>query len=157
MRAKLRGGGRIFTAGNGGSFAQAEHFAAELVGRYKAEGRAPLPCICLGSNSSYMSAVANDFGYSAVYGRELAAHEASDKDAVVIWTTSGRGEALAYLAGEAEDRGCLVVTFDGQKDGAKDWQCLHRICAPSHDTARIQEVHLAMMHELCGIMEAPWL
>jgi len=153
LGSRLAAGGRIFTAGSGGSYAQAEHFAAELVGRYKTEGRAPLPCICLGSNGAYMSAVSNDFGYGAVFGRELAAHDASEKDAVVIWTTSGRGECLAHLANEAKSRGCLVVTFDGQKDVRKDWDSLHRICAPSPDTARIQEVHLVMMHEIVGLIE----
>jgi len=146
-----RAGKKVLLIGNGGSAADAQHIAAELAGRFKLE-RAGLPAIALTTNTSTLTAVANDYGYDRVFSRQLEAL-ANDKDVLIAITTSGSSPNILKAAEMAHSKGVTVIGLTGAKGGKlKDMADL-TIMVPSDDTARIQEAHITMGHIICHLVE----
>ena len=149
--AALRAGGKIIFCGNGGSFADAQHLSAELTSRFLFD-RPGLASIALGTNSSAMTAIGNDYGYENVFAREIQAI-ATPADVLIAITTSGNsGNILKALqVAKENDIPTVVLTGAGMGQLPKDVQSLH---IPSLDTARIQECHILIGHIICGLVEA---
>lgn len=148
----LKRGNRIFLAGNGGSAADAQHIAAELVGRYLRE-RESLPAVALTTDTSALTAIANDFGYEEVFARQLSGL-AQSGDLVILYSTSGNSANMLRLAEKAAQLECLTIALTGLGGGKlKDAVdiCLQ---APSNSTPRIQEVHGFIGHVLCERIDA---
>lgn len=147
----LRTGRMVVFAGNGGSFADAQHLAAEFTSRFLLE-RAPLAAMALGTNSSSMSAIGNDFGFDQVFARELRA-VAKPGDVFVPISTSGNSPNILEAVRAAHSLGIRTVGFTGKDGGQLNGLC-ECICVPSTMTARIQECHILLGHMLCGLVEA---
>ncbi len=147
----IEGGGKILFCGNGGSAADAQHLAAELAGRLRLERRA-LPAVALTVNASTLTAVANDYGYEAVFARQV---EALGKpgDVLIGISTSGSSPNVVAALKTAKLSGLVTVGFLGLKGGAMEEFCDHSLRAPSEDTQRIQEIHIAVGHAICEIVE----
>jgi D-sedoheptulose 7-phosphate isomerase len=148
--ASLRAGGKIIFAGNGGSFADAQHLSAEFSSRFRFD-RAPLASLALGTNSSAMSAIGNDYGYDQIFARELAAI-GRPEDVFIPISTSGRSPNVLAAARVARDLGIHTVGFSGAGPSAMTEVCAC-IQVPSQETARIQECHILIGHILCGLVE----
>ena len=146
----LAAGGAVFFAGNGGSFADAQHLAAELTGKMS-RMRPPLAGIALGTNSSSMSAIGNDFGYEYTFARELEGL-ARPESVVVAITTSGNSRNILDLATQAKimDLSFLGMTGSG---GGELAQICETIQVPSNRTERIQEMQILLGHTLCLLIE----
>lgn len=147
----LRAGGKIIFAGNGGSFADAQHLSAEFVSRFKFD-RAPLASLALGTNNSAISAVGNDYGFDQVFSRELEA-VAKAGDVFVGISTSGNSPNILAAVDKATSLGIDIVCLTGRTGGklAKLCECLR---IPSDETARIQECHITIGHIVCGLVES---
>ncbi len=154
MVASLVSNGRILACGNGGSAADAQHFAAELVGRFEME-RQGLAAIALTTDTSIMTAVANDYGYPAVFERQVRALGQSN-DVLLAISTSGHSPSIIEAIRAAHDNEMSVVALTG-KGGGKVGEILRdtdvHICVPAERTARIQEVHLLTVHCLCDAID----
>lgn len=146
----LQNGGKIFFAGNGGSFADSQHLAAEFTSRFLFD-RGALPAIALGTNSSNMSAISNDYDYKNIFSRELSAL-ASNKDIFIPITTSGNSKNLIEAVITANDKGLKSVALTGATGGALVKLC-ECIKVPSTNVPRIQECHILIGHLLCQIAE----
>jgi D-sedoheptulose 7-phosphate isomerase len=150
MAGALTGGGKILACGNGGSAADAQHFAAELVGRFETE-RHGLPAIALSTDSSILTAVANDYGYETVFARQVRAL-GRPGDLLLAISTSGNSPNVARAVEAAHDQGLAVVALTG-RGGGEIGRMLRdadvHLCAPSMRTARIQEIHGLAIHCLC--------
>jgi D-sedoheptulose 7-phosphate isomerase len=148
--ASLMNDGKVLACGNGGSAADAQHFAAELVGRFEVE-RQGLAAIALTTDSSIMTAVSNDYGYKAVFERQVRAL-GHPGDILLAISTSGNSPNVIEAIRAAHDNDLQVVALTG-KGGGEIGQMLQgsdvHICAPSDRTARIQEIHLLAIHCLC--------
>ncbi len=151
MAAALRAGGQVLTFGNGGSAADAQHLAGELLGRFLRDRRA-LPAIALTTDPSVLTAVANDMGFDAVFRRQIEAHGRQGDVAVGI-TTSGRSPNVVAALGAARERGLLTVGLTGGGGGTLPGLVDFLIDVPSASTPRIQEVHGMVVHLLCEIVE----
>jgi D-sedoheptulose 7-phosphate isomerase len=151
IAARLRAGGKVLAFGNGGSAADAQHFAAELVGRYLRE-RAAWPALALTTDPSVITAVANDLGYENVFRRQVDAHGRQGDVAVGI-TTSGKSPNVLAALRLARDRGLVTVALTGEGGGEAAALVDHLIDVPHRDTARIQEVHGMVIHVLCQVVE----
>jgi D-sedoheptulose 7-phosphate isomerase len=147
----LRSGSKVLTFGNGGSAADAQHFAAELVGRYLKE-RAAWPAIALTTDTSILTAVANDFGYDAVFLRQVEALGRKGDVAVGI-STSGRSPNVVTALARAREMGLVTIGMTGNGGGALAGHVDYLIDVPSPATPRIQEVHALVIHVLCAIVE----
>lgn len=151
MVERLRQGNKILFCGNGGSAADAQHLAAEFSGRFY-QDRAPLPAEALHVNSSYLTAVANDYGYDQVYSR-LVRGMGRKGDLLVGLSTSGHSLNVIRAMEQAKDQGLGVLAMTGQGGGKMkdlaDWL----LAVPSKDTPRIQEVHMLLGHILCEGVE----
>ena len=147
----LQNGGRVFLAGNGGSAADAQHLAAELVGRFRRE-RPGLPVIALTTNTSVLTAVANDYGYETVFSRQVAAL-AGAGDLVILLSTSGNSPNIISAAEEARRRGISVIGLTGRTGGALGGFADIMITIPSDDTPRIQGMHITVGHIICDLVE----
>lgn len=147
----LAGGKKLMVMGNGGSAADAQHLAAEFVGRFRLERRG-LPAIALTTDTSILTAVGNDYGFDMVFRRQVEAL-AAEGDVVVGISTSGSSanvRAALLLAGEM---GCRTVGLLG-KDGGSIKDCVEiALTLPGHDTPRIQEGHITIIHILCELVE----
>ncbi len=144
-------GHTLYLMGNGGSAADAQHISGELVGRFKKE-RKPLPALALTTDTSVLTAIANDFGYDRCFERQVDAF-ISDGDVVVGLSTSGNSPGIINAALAAKKKGASTIAFTGRGGGGlKDHVdvCLE---VPSTDTARIQECHITIGHILCSIIE----
>ena len=154
MVASLVSNGRILACGNGGSAADAQHFAAELMGRFEME-RQGLAAIALTTDTSIMTAVANDYGYPAVFERQVRALGQSN-DVLLAISTSGHSPSIIEAIRAAHDNEMSVVALTG-KGGGKVGEILRdtdvHICVPAERTARIQEVHLLTVHCLCDAID----
>jgi len=150
MVGALVNNGKILACGNGGSAADAQHFAAELVGRFEME-RQGLAAIALTTDSSIMTAVANDYGFKAVFERQVRAL-GQPGDILLAISTSGNSPSIVEAIHAAHDNDLHVVALTG-KGGGEIGEILRdsdvHICVPSDRTARIQEVHLLAVHCLC--------
>ena len=149
--ACLRGGGKLIVFGNGGSASDAQHMAAEFVGRYAVKRQA-LAAIALTTNSSSLTAIANDFGFEEIFARQLEAL-AKPEDVIVAISTSGNSSNVLRGLETAKALGVKRIGFTGN-DGGKLRNLVDiSIIVPSRSTARIQEAHALIIHILCGIVE----
>jgi D-sedoheptulose 7-phosphate isomerase len=149
--ATLRGGGTLFFAGNGGSAADAQHLATEYVVRYQTN-RAALRAIALTTDTSLITACANDLGFDEVFSRQVEAL-AAPGDLLVLHSTSGESPNVVRAAQAAKSRGIAVVAFLGKGGGPLKALADASLVIPADDTARIQELHLAIEHVICDIVE----
>ena len=142
---------KMLFCGNGGSASDAQHIAAELSGRFYTD-RPPLYAEALHVNSSFMTAVANDYGYEATYARMV---EAAGKkgDILVGISTSGNSPNVVKAIQKANELGMTTVGFTGKNGGAMKDICDIMICTPSDDTPRVQEVHILVGHIICQLIE----
>lgn len=147
----LKLGGKIWFAGNGGSAADAQHLAAELSGRFYLD-RKSIPAEALHVNTSFMTAVANDYGFDKVYARLLqgCAHRG---DVLVAISTSGNSANIVEAVAMAKSLGVHVVALTGEKGGKLRDCCDILLNVPSHDTPRIQESHILIGHIICENIE----
>ena len=148
----FRTGGKVLFCGNGGSAADAQHLAAELSGRYYLD-RAPLYAEALHVNSSFLTAVANDYGYREVFARMVAA-KAQRGDVLMAFSTSGNSENIIAAIRQARKEQMTVVGFTGATGGEMAKLCDYLIRMPSSDTPRIQEGHILVGHIICEQVEA---
>jgi D-sedoheptulose 7-phosphate isomerase len=148
---RLRAGGKVLIFGNGGSAADAQHFAAELLGRFARE-RAALPALALTTDTSALTAIGNDYGYDRVFARQLEAHGRSGDVAVGI-STSGQSPNVVAALEVARSRGMLTMALTGRGGGKVAPLVDLLIDVPHTSTARIQEVHGIVIHILCELAE----
>lgn len=142
---------KVHLCGNGGSASDAQHIAAELSGRFYTD-RPPLYAEALHVNSSYMTAVANDYGYEATYARMIEA--AGRKGDVIIGiSTSGNSPNVVKAMRKAKELELLTIGFTGESGGKMKEICDIMICVPSDDTPRIQEAHILIGHIICQLIE----
>ena len=146
----LQAGGKIIFAGNGGSFADAQHLSAEFVSRFMFD-RAPLASVVLGANNSAISAIGNDYGYDQVFARELEGI-ARPGDLFIPISTSGNSSNILAAVRRARELGIATKALTGQGGGELIGLC-SCICVPSSETARIQECHIMLGHIVCGLVE----
>lgn len=150
----LRAGGKILVCGNGGSAADAQHLAAEFVGRYENERKA-LPAIALTTDTSALTAVANDYDFGRVFARQVEAL-ASAGDCLVAISTSGNSRNVIAAAMTARSSGCRVIGLTGAKGKKLAGLCDAAVMVPSSRTSRIQEAHIAIAHVWCEMVDN-WL
>jgi len=143
--------GKVLFCGNGGSAADAQHLAAELSGRFYFD-RYPLFAEALHVNSSYITAVANDYGYDEVFSRLVLAMGKKD-DILIGLSTSGNSTNINKAFKEANDLGMITIGFTGQTGGDLKDKCTFLLNVPSIDTPRIQEVHILLGHIICELVE----
>lgn len=146
----LQAGGKVIFAGNGGSFADAQHLSAEFISRFMFD-RAPLASLVLGANNSAISAIGNDYGYDQVFSRELQG-VARPGDVFIPITTSGNSRNILVAVELAKKQGLTTVAFTGEGGGKLAPLC-DCLCVPSSETARIQESHIMIGHIICGLVE----
>ena len=149
--AALRAGGTLFFAGNGGSAADAQHLATEYVVRYRAT-RPALRAMALTTDSSLLTACANDMGFDEVFARQVEAL-ARPGDVLSLHSTSGESPNVIRAAQTAKRRGVKVVGFLGHSGGQVKELADVALIVPSDDTSRIQEIHLAVEHLICELVE----
>lgn len=151
MVACLRGGRKILIAGNGGSAADAQHFAAELAGKF-IHKRKGLPVVALTTNSSIITAIGNDFGYEHVFSRQVEGL-GRQGDILVGISTSGNSDNIIRAMEEAKKIGMTTVGLLGKDGGEiKNYSDL-KLIVPSSSTQHIQEAHIMIVHELCSIID----
>jgi D-sedoheptulose 7-phosphate isomerase len=148
----LRQGHKILFAGNGGSAADAQHLAAELVSRY-AYDRPGLPAFALTTDTSVLTAIGNDYGYDYLFARQLEAVGAAG-DIFFGISTSGRSPNVLKAFDAARVKGLVTVGMTGRVGGLMQGRCDHLLRVPSDSTPRIQEGHIAIGHAICQIIEA---
>ncbi|MBN2186890.1 MAG: D-sedoheptulose 7-phosphate isomerase [Dehalococcoidia bacterium] len=146
----FRRGNRAFLFGNGGSAADAQHITAELAGKFRLE-REALPAISLTTNSSSLTAIANDYGYDRVFVRQLEGLMVGG-DVVIGISTSGNSRSVLLAMEEAKRRGAVTIAFTG-KAGRLREMAEYALSLPSNDTARIQEAHITAGHIICYLVE----
>lgn len=147
----LKGGNKVLFCGNGGSAADAQHLAAELSGRFYLD-RAPYFAEALHVNSSFVTAVANDFGYEEIFERAVQA-KGRVGDVLFCLTTSGSSKNVVKAAIQAKKQGVIVVGLTGAKVGSLNEFVDYLIAIPSLDTPRIQEGHITVGHIICALIE----
>jgi D-sedoheptulose 7-phosphate isomerase len=150
MYASILRGGKILACGNGGSAADAQHFAAELVGRFERE-RKELGAIALTTDSSILTAIGNDYGYDEVFSKQVRAL-GKPEDILLAISTSGNSKNVILAIEAAKKIGMGVIAFTGRGGGQINQlvsQPNIHLCVPSERTARIQETHLLLLHCLC--------
>jgi D-sedoheptulose 7-phosphate isomerase len=151
MAAAIARDGKVLAFGNGGSASDAQHFAAELVGRFLQERRA-LPAIALTTDSSIVTAVANDYGYDRVFARQVEALGRPGDVAIGI-TTSGRSANVIAAFEAAKSRGVTTVALTGGDGGPAGAMADMHVNVPDPATPRVQEVHRTLLHVICEILE----
>ena len=149
--AALKGGGTLYVCGDGGSAAESQHVAAELVGRFLMN-RPALPCVALTTDSSILTAVANDYDFSRTFERQV---EALVKPGDVLWalSTSGNSPNVLKAAVLARQRGAKVLGMTGRDGGKLAELCDLCLCVPADSSPAIQEGHLTLIHILCRLVE----
>ena len=148
----LTSGHKILLCGNGGSAADAQHIAAELVGKYEME-RPGLPAVALTTDTSALTALSNDYGYEQVFARQVRAL-ASAGDVLIAISTSGGSANVIEAAKAAKDRGCKTIALIGDIPGPLPSQCDLTVSVPSQRTSRIQEAHITIGHVWCEMVDA---
>ena len=149
--AAFRNDKKVLFCGNGGSAADAQHIAAELSGRFYTD-RDPLYAEALHVNSSYMTAVANDYSYDVVYSRMLKACGRKD-DVLIAISTSGNSRNIFLAIEEAKKQGMITIGMTGESGGKMNSVCDYILKVPSRDTPRIQESHILIGHIICQLIE----
>ncbi|CAL78895.1 Phosphoheptose isomerase (Sedoheptulose 7-phosphate isomerase) [Bradyrhizobium sp. ORS 278] len=148
----LRGGHKLLIVGNGGSAADAQHIAAEIVGRYKQE-RPAFAAIALTTDTSALTAIGNDYGFDHVFARQVEGLGASG-DVLLAISTSGRSPSILNALRKARERGLVTIGFTGTNGLGMGELCDELLVAPSDDTPLIQQIHLATAHGICETIEA---
>jgi D-sedoheptulose 7-phosphate isomerase len=147
-----RQGGKVLFCGNGGSAADAQHLAAELSGRFYFD-RPPLDAEALHVNTSYLTAVANDYSYDEVFARLVKA-KGKQGDVLIALSTSGNSPNVIKSLIAANERDIITIGLTGESGGKMKSYCRHLINVPSADTPRIQEMHMLLGHIICELVEA---
>jgi len=151
IQGRLEAGGKLLLMGNGGSAGDAQHIAAELVGRFKKERKA-IPALALTVDTSSLTALGNDYGFNTIFERQVEAL-ANKNDTVIGISTSGNSENVLRAVNKANSIGAFTIGLLGN-DGGKLKDAVNLpIIIPSNDTARIQEVHITIGHIICEIIE----
>lgn len=152
----LRGGGRLLTAGNGGSAAQAQHLACEFTGRFTCE-RAPYAAIALNADTSAMTAIANDYGYEETFARQVLAHGRRG-DVLVAMSTSGSSANVVRAVTAAREAGLVTWALTGPAPNSLATACDEAVCVQVPDplllTATVQEAHEVALHLICLAFDA---
>jgi D-sedoheptulose 7-phosphate isomerase len=149
--ACLKSGGKVLTAGHGGSAAEALHMAEEFVGRFKADRR-PLPAVCLAADPTLLTCIANDYSFAELFPRQVQAL-GQPGDALVIFSTSGNGDGLRRAAQAARQRQMITIALLGKTGGTLKGQVDHELIVPHDETARIQEAHTLLLHLILESVE----
>lgn len=152
IRRSWRDGGKLLVCGNGGSAADSQHLAAELAGRYRHD-RPAWPALALTTDTSALTAVSNDFGFEHVFARQVEALGRAG-DVLLVISTSGRSPNCVAAVRAARARGLRCHGLLGRDGGALAGSVDGAIIAPAHDTPRVQELHLVLLHALCELLEA---
>lgn len=149
--AALRDGKKVLLCGNGGSAADAQHIAAEFVGRYEKE-RKGLPSIALTTDTSALTALGNDYGYERVFARQVEAL-ANEGDVLIAISTSGNSPNVLAAIESAREIGCVVIGMTGRTGGKMKDMCDGIFAVPADRTARIQEAHITIAHMWCEYVD----
>jgi D-sedoheptulose 7-phosphate isomerase len=147
----LKNGNKILLIGNGGSAADAQHIAAEIIGRYKEE-RKGLPAIALTTDSSVITSISNDFGYLSVFTRQVEALANKD-DVLIAISTGGSSSNIISALKLAKELDCRTIGFSGKDGGAFNDLCDVNLVVSSDDTPRIQEMHILIGHIICQLID----
>lgn len=147
----FKNGNRLYLCGNGGSAADAQHLAAEFTGRFYTD-REPLPAEALHVNTSFLTAVANDYSYDQVFERAIKAHGRKG-DVLIGLSTSGNSKNVVLAQTEALRKGMMVISLTGATGGKMKNCCDFLLNVPSTDTPRIQECHILLGHVICQLVE----
>jgi D-sedoheptulose 7-phosphate isomerase len=148
----IRSGRKLMVAGNGGSAADAQHIAAEFVSRLFFD-HAPLPAIALTTDTSVLTAVGNDYGFDKVFERQVLGLGVAG-DVFLGISTSGKSRNVLNALGAARSKGIIALGFTGSSLGQMANHCDHLLCAPSDQTAIIQQIHIVAAHIICGLVES---
>lgn len=151
MARSLAAGGKILLCGNGGSAADAQHIAGELLSRFETD-RAPWPAVALTTDSSVLTAIGNDYGYEQVFERQVRGLGAAG-DVLIAISTSGRSPNVLRALDAARGQGVVTVGFTGAAGGEMAARCDLLLSAPSDKTPVIQQIHITAAHILCGLVE----
>lgn len=146
-------GGKMVLFGNGGSAADAQHLATELLGGFTNHDRASLPAIALTTDTSALTAIGNDYDFETVFARQAEAM-VNKGDVVIAISTSGNSKNVIRGAQSSKKRGATVIGFTGQTGGNLKKDCDICVCIPSTNTAHIQEAHITVGHILCALVES---
>jgi D-sedoheptulose 7-phosphate isomerase len=152
---RLQAGGKLIAFGNGGSAADAQHFVAELVGRFRAE-RKPFAAIALTTNTSSLTAIGNDYGFEEVFARQLEGIGSAGDVAIAI-STSGNSSNIVRAIEAAKRLGMATIALTGRTGGEARELVDHCLRVPSDSTARIQEAHILIIHALSSVVEGAHL
>ncbi|MBL7124622.1 MAG: D-sedoheptulose 7-phosphate isomerase [Dehalococcoidales bacterium] len=145
-------GGKVVLCGNGGSAADAQHIASELVGQFEVKNRRALPAIALTTNTSILTAIGNDYGYDAVFTRQVEAL-VGEKDTVIAISTSGNSPNVVEAIKAAKKKGAKTISLTGRSGGKLAQVSDINISVPSDSTPRIQEAHITIGHIICALVE----
>ncbi len=148
----LRQGGKVLLAGNGGSAADSQHIAGELVSRF-AYDRPGLAAVALTTDTSILTAIGNDYGYERLFARQIQAL-GRPGDVFIAYSTSGRSPNIVLALEHARSVGIVTIGMTGNRGGPMVDLCDHVLAVPSSDTPKIQEGHLVLGHILCGLIES---
>lgn len=146
-----KNGKKILVCGNGGSASDAQHMTGELVGRYKME-RAGIPAIALNANVAVMTAIGNDYDYGSIFAKQVKAL-GQEGDVLFAISTSGNSANTVLACQQAKEMGIKTVGLTGAGGGRMMELCDYTIDVPSNNTPRVQEMHILIIHALCGIIE----
>lgn len=152
MHETILNGGKILIAGNGGSAAEAQHFSAELIARFKKE-RVSYPSISLTTDTSILTAIGNDYGFDRIFERQIEGL-GDAKDVFIAMSTSGNSENIIKAVTKAKEKNIYTIGLLGKDGGALAGLVDEAIIIPSDETAHIQELHLLILHTWCEIIEA---
>ncbi|MCH8823449.1 MAG: SIS domain-containing protein [Planctomycetes bacterium] len=147
----LKAGGTLYTAGNGGSAAQALHLAEELIGRYRGD-RPPQRAICLCADTPALTCIANDYGFENIFSRQVKAL-ATENDIVLVLSTSGNSPNIVNALQTARDNNATTIGLLGNDGGNCTELCDHSIIIPGEDSAHTQEAHQVVIHLICEVVE----
>ena len=149
--AALRSGNKVLLIGNGGSAADAQHIAAEIVGRYKKE-RSGWAAMALTTDTSALTSIANDYGFEQIFTRQIEAL-GQKSDVLIALSTSGRSQNILNALRLARARGLVTIGCTGLKGEVMRDSCDHLLVSPSDDTPIIQQIHLVVLHGICDAVE----
>ncbi|MEO0453251.1 MAG: D-sedoheptulose 7-phosphate isomerase [Verrucomicrobiota bacterium] len=152
---QLQEGKKVLSCGNGGSASDAMHIAEELVGRYRGD-RKSLPAIALTADGTSITCIANDWSYDEVFSRQIEGL-GSEGDLLIAFTTSGNSSNILKAIEQAKAQGMITIALLGKDGGQAKAMADHSIVVPSHDTARIQELHTWILHVFLEAVEAAFL
>ena len=151
VRQCLESGGKVMTAGNGGSAAEAMHMSEELVGRFRSD-RPSLAGICLSADCTAITCIGNDFGYDAIFSRQIEGL-GREGDVLVVFSTSGNAENLKQAIDEARRKGCKVLAFLGRDGGKIAGMADLELIVAGESTEKIQEAHQVVLHLILNALE----